>query len=43
MKPQQFGLTHYERREQDQTRRARNCFMALLCILCLAGMIEKFL
>jgi hypothetical protein len=43
MKPQQFGLTHYERDEREKNRRAGNCFTALLCILCLAGMIEKFL
>jgi hypothetical protein len=43
MKPQQFGLTDYERRENDITRRARNCFAALLCILCLAGAIERLL
>jgi hypothetical protein len=43
MKPQQFGLTHYERAEKDQTRRARNCIALVFAILCIAGMIEKFL
>lgn len=34
----QFGLTDYERREQDTKRRVRNCFIALAVLVALMGL-----